>query len=74
MRELARWPLLLGVGLLLAAAIYLAPEADDGRLALALLLLAAVILGAWLALYASGDRDPHDTPDDLEGDDVGPLT
>lgn len=72
MRELASWPLLLGVALLLAGAIYLAPADRDGSMSLALLLLAALVLGAWLALYAAGDRDPHDGAG-LEDDDVPPV-
>lgn len=71
---LARWPLLLGSAVLLTAGVALAPPPEDVALSAACVALAAVLLGSWVALYATGDRDPRDTPDRVaDADDVDPM-
>ncbi len=61
LRELARWPLLLATGVLLAGGIMLAVRDDvSPESRTALIVLGSVCLGAWVALLASAGHDGRD--------------
>ncbi len=61
LRELARWPLLLATGVLLAGGVMLAVRDDvSPESRTALIVLGSVCLGAWVALLASAGHDGRD--------------
>ncbi len=64
--HVARWPLLMGACACFTLAVVIAPDGDDDRLAFAAVVLGAVLLGAWIALYSAGlagrRPDARDTP------------
>lgn len=66
LEHVARWPLLLGAAVCFTAALFLAPDQQLADLAFGAVVLGAVLLGSWVALYSAGlagrRPDRGDTP------------
>jgi hypothetical protein len=61
LRDLARWPLLLATGVLLAGGVALATQSGiSPETRTALIVLGSVCLGAWIALLSSTGHDGKD--------------
>ncbi len=61
LRELARWPLLLATGVLLAGGVMLATQDNiSPETRMALTVLGSVCLGAWVALLSSTGHNGKD--------------